>query len=117
MVKIIEYQNKNVIMTPADIAQFEVQPTPEKDPVALQIEGDCPRCKHAMSLTHYLIAFRGVAPTSPESFQEMLEAASLVPTSLLPTEFSVQCSCTEKHPGPKGKGQVGCGAFWRMRCE
>jgi hypothetical protein len=106
----------------AAVKTFHVTPRPDsEDPVALELDGLCPRCKDHMQHTEFLIAFRGVSPTSPDALRETMKAlrqAGVVKEQLLPAEFSVRCCCQGKHPDPLGRsGLTGCGAIWKMRIE
>lgn len=71
--------------------------------------------------TEFLIAFKGVSPTSHDALRTMvktLREAGMVNEPLLPAEFSVRCSCQVKHPDRLGRaGLTGCGATWKMRIE
>jgi hypothetical protein len=91
------------------------------DPVVLDLEGNCPRCTDHMEDEHWLITFSGVTGMSRDDAVRAIEAlrdAGAIRESLLPAEFSVQCSCRQPHPDPLGRsGLKGCGAIWRMRFE
>ena len=107
----------------AALSTFKVSALPiASDPVVIELDGECPRCGHNMQHTEPLVAFRGVAPTSPEALYEtvkQLRVSGLIkdkPT--LPVEFSVRCECAAKHPDPLGRTSVhGCGAIWKVRIE
>jgi hypothetical protein len=106
----------------AAVAKFQVTPLPDSDdPVALDLNGHCPRCGDPMQHTEFLIAFKGVAEMRPEAFRatvKTLREAGVVNEPLLPAEFSVQCSCQVNHPDHLGRsGLTGCGAIWKMRME
>ncbi|MDA9491396.1 MULTISPECIES: hypothetical protein [unclassified Bradyrhizobium] len=106
----------------AAVEKFEVTPHPDAhDPMMLQLDGHCPRCEDHMQHTEFLIAFKGVAPTSPDTLRAAVEALrdkGLIGESLLPAEFSVRCNCKVKHPDPLGRAALtGCGATWKMRIE
>ena len=106
----------------ASVEMFQVTPRPDsEEPVVLELDGHCPRCRDHMQHTEFLIAFKGVSLTSwPVSRDTVksLRAAGVVNEPLLPTEFSVRCSCQVNHPDPLGRsGLTGCGAIWKMRIE
>lgn len=120
MSKPIKYTDSvDIAWAKTAVDRLRVTPLPDgEDPIALRIEGGCPRCNDHMSHTHYLIAYRGVAPTSPENFREAMKAVGAMDKALLPAEFSIKCCCQEKHPDDlHRKGLVGCGAIWKMRVE
>jgi hypothetical protein len=104
------------------VETFQVTPRPDsQDPVALELGGLCPRCKDHMQHTEFLIAFKGVSPTSPDALHatvKKLRESGLLKEPLLPAEFSVRCCCQVKHPDPLGRSALtGCGATWKMRIE
>lgn len=104
------------------VETFQVTPRPDsEDPVALGLDGLCPRCKDHMQHTEFLIAFKGVSPTSPDALRatvKTLRDAGMVNEPLLPAEFSVRCCCQVRHPDRLGRsGLTGCGATWKMRIE
>jgi hypothetical protein len=74
-----------------------------------------------MQHTEFLIAFKGVSPTSPDALHatvKKLREAGVLSEPLLPAEFSVRCCCQAKHPDSLGRsGLTGCGATWKMRIE
>lgn len=101
---------------------FKVTPRPDfDDPVALTLDGRCPRCNDPMEHTEFLIAFRGVGPTSPDALRAAVKPlweAGELNKPALPAEFSVRCCCQVKHPDRLGRsGLTGCGAAWKMRIE
>lgn len=106
----------------AAVDSFDVVPHPDSaDPVALELDGRCPRCKDHMQHTEFLIAFRGVSPTSTDALRATLKTlrdTGVVSEPLLPAEFSIRCSCQVKHPDRLGRsGLSGCGATWKMRID
>src|SRR5262249_19742363 len=72
----------------AAVDNFRVVPHPDSaDPVALELDGTCPRCQDHMQHTEFLIAFRGVSPTSPDALRatlKTLRATGIVKEQLLP---------------------------------
>jgi hypothetical protein len=112
----------NPAWSTAAVETFHVTPRPDsEDPVVLDLDGHCPRCRDHMQHTEFLIAFRGVSSTSPNALRatvKTLRDAGLVNESLLPAEFSVRCCCQVEHADPLGRsGLTGCGATWKMRIE
>jgi hypothetical protein len=112
----------DAVWSTAAVETFQVTPRPDsEDPVALELNGLCPRCKDHMQHTEFLIAFKGVSPTSPDTLRatvKTLRDAGVVSEPLLPAEFSVRCCCQVKHPDRLGRsGLTGCGATWKMRIE
>ncbi|KJC45376.1 hypothetical protein UB31_00290 [Bradyrhizobium sp. LTSP849] len=104
------------------VESFNVTPRPDAhDPMVLELDGNCPRCKDHMQHSEFLIAFKGVAPTSPETLRatvKTLRDAGMINGPLLPVEFSVRCRCQVVHPDGLGRsGLTGCGATWKMRIE
>ena len=54
----------------AAIETFQVTPHPDsEDPVKLELDGLCPRCKDHMQHTEFLIAFTGVSSMSPDALR------------------------------------------------
>jgi hypothetical protein len=112
----------NPAWSTAAVETFQVTPRPDSDdPVALELDGRCPRCKDHMQHTEFLIAFKGVSSTSPDTLRatvKVLREGGAVKERLLPAEFSIRCCCQAKHPDPLGRsGLTGCGAIWKMRID
>jgi hypothetical protein len=123
MAEPLEYTDEvNPSWSETAVNTFEVAAVPDdEDPVVLDLDGRCPRCNDAMTHTHWLIAFTGVSAMDRDEALhavEALRASGVLDKPLLPTEFSVQCSCQARHPDPLGReGLHGCGALWKMRFE
>ena len=123
MTKALRYTNDvNPIWTKDAVGKFRAVGLPDSnDPVVLELDGCCPRCEDPMQHSESQIVFRGISTTSPNSLRAAVKAhreAGGKIQPLLPAEFSMQCSCTVKHPDPVGRsGLIGCGAIWKMRFE
>jgi hypothetical protein len=121
--KPLKYTDKNdPAWSAAAVKSFQVMPLPDSDdPVALELNGLCPNCEDHMQHTEFLIAFKGVSPTSPDTLHAIVKTLrneGQLNKPLLPTEVSIQCCCQVKHPDPLGRsGLIGCGATWKMRFE
>jgi hypothetical protein len=101
---------------------FDVTPLPNAHrPVAVDLDGRCPRCREPMQDTVFLIAYSGVSSMTRDEKLHAIEALQdmgVIDESPLPTEVSVQCVCDTTHPDPLGRKDLhGCGAIWRMRFE
>jgi hypothetical protein len=101
------------------LSTIRVSPAPDGDrPVALDLDGRCPRCRDEMEHTHWLITFRGFNELSRDDKLNAAAAVRDTGVSLLPVEFTVRCTCTAEHPDPLGRKDLkGCGAMWKMRVE
>lgn len=119
----LEYTDEvNPSWSETAVNTFTVAAVPDaENPVVLDLDGRCPRCNDSMTHTHWLIAFSGVSGMERSDALravEALRASGVLHEPLLPTEFSVQCSCGATHPDPLGReGLHGCGAMWKMRFE
>jgi len=103
-----------------DTVNVSASPDAER-PVVLDLEGHCPRCKHAIADSHWLLTFSGVSgmdrADTIRTFESLRDAGA-IRSPLLPAEFTVRCNCREAHPDLlRRTGLSGCGAVWRMRFE
>jgi hypothetical protein len=101
------------------LGTIRVSPAPDGEtPVALDLEGRCPRCEDEMEYTHWLVTFRGFNELSRDDRLSAAAALRDTGVSLLPAEFTVRCACPATHPDPLGRKDLkGCGAMWKMRVE
>lgn len=104
------------------MTSIKVHPVPDADrPLALDLDGSCPRCSDAMADTVWLVVISGLTPMSRQdklSAVSSLRDIGALPDALLPAEFTVECLCTVPHRDPFGrKGLTGCGARWVMRFD
>lgn len=89
----------------------------EREPVKIQVEGNCPKCDHEIFFSEPLLLLRGTdGDLDADATRAVLAALRSTSRPLQARNIEVICGCGTIHPGTP-PGQKGCGRSWTLHVE
>src|SRR5579871_6551668 len=128
-----KYEGKTVVLTEEEAKELHAAFVPQRRPLAIDIQGKCPRCQ---DFIHHVLHLREFAPDTESSAgppatsgsatvaerKLLLETPSDEP--VVPHEratppkpsytFALNCNCAETHPSTGKEKVSGCGAWFNV---